>query len=129
MKKTYQWWKRRILHSLSLSDIIRIDHFRGFESYWSVKYGEETAINGKWEHGPGKDFFDRLSRETGDLPLIAEDLGVITPEVKELRDSLQLPGMKILQFAFDFNDKNEYSPHNIDGKNSLCTPAHTTMIL
>ncbi len=116
---TYQWWKKRILHSISLTDIIRIDHFRGFESYWSVEYGEETAINGEWEHGPGKPFFDRLSSETGALPLIAEDLGVITPEVKQLREMLHLPGMKILQFAFDFNNKNEYLPHNIYEKNCV----------
>jgi len=116
---TYQWWKKRIMHSLSLADIIRIDHFRGFESYWSVEYGEETAVNGEWEHGPGRPFFDRLKKETGALPLIAEDLGLITPEVKDLRDTLQLPGMKILQFAFDFNNKNEYLPHNIDEKNCV----------
>jgi len=118
-EKTYQWWKKRILHMLEFTDIIRIDHFRGFDSFWSVEHGEETAVNGKWEQGPGKPFFDRLKKETGSLPLIAEDLGMITPEVKELRDSLELPGMKILQFAFDFNSDNEYLPHNVDVRNCI----------
>lgn len=116
---TYQWWKRRILHSLEFADIIRVDHFRGFEAFWSVAHGEETAVNGDWLEGPGKPFFDRLKEEIGDLPLIAEDLGVITPKVKRLRDTLHLPGMKILQFAFDFNERNEYLPHNINRKNCI----------
>ncbi len=118
-EETYQWWKKRIVHSLSFVDITRIDHFRGFESYWSVNSEEETAVNGTWEPGPGKPFFDRLKEETGDLPLIAEDLGMITPEVKKLRDMLELPGMKILQFAFDLNSDNEYLPHNISRRNSI----------
>jgi 4-alpha-glucanotransferase len=115
-EETYQWWKERIKHSLSLTDIIRIDHFRGFESFWSVKYGEETAIDGEWIKGPEKEFFDRLKKDLGDLPIIAEDLGIITPEVKKLRDELEFPGMKILLFAFDQNNKNEYLTHNIINK-------------
>lgn len=118
-EETYQWWLKRIRHSLNLTDIIRVDHFRGFESYWSVKYGEETAIDGEWLKGPGKVFFDRLIADMGELPIIAEDLGVITPEVKKLRDSLSLPGMKILLFAFDQNNKNEYLPHNITDKHCV----------
>jgi len=122
---TYQWWLKRVSHSLKFTDIIRIDHFRGFESFWSVKYGEETAVNGKWIKGPGKNFFNRLVKDLGDLPIIAEDLGIITPEVKKLRDDISLPGMKILLFAFDQNNKNEYLPHNItDSKCIVYTGTH-----
>ncbi|HPD77756.1 MAG TPA: 4-alpha-glucanotransferase [Spirochaetota bacterium] len=118
-EETYSWWKKRICHNLQFVDVIRIDHFRGFESFWKVKYGEKTAINGHWEKAPGEEFFYRLKDEIGDLPFIAEDLGVITPEVKALRDSFELPGMKILQFAFGSDDKNDYLPHNIDNRNCL----------
>ena len=118
-EETYRWWLKRVKHSLTLTDITRIDHFRGFESFWSVRYGEETAIDGEWVEGPGKIFFDRLLVDIGDLPIIAEDLGVITPEVKKLRDDLNLPGMKILLFAFDQNNKNEYLPHNITDKECI----------
>jgi len=116
---TYQWWLKRVKHAFKLTDITRIDHFRGFESFWSVKYGEETAVDGEWVDGPGKVFFDRLLIDTGELPIIAEDLGVITPGVKKLRDDLGLPGMKILLFAFDHNNKNEYLPHNITNKHCV----------
>lgn len=118
-ENTYRWWLKRIKHALTLTDIIRIDHFRGFESFWSVKYGQETAEEGEWLPGPGKAFFDRLAADLGELPIIAEDLGVITPEVKQLRDSLNLPGMKIMLFAFDHNNKNEYLPHNITEKRCI----------
>jgi len=118
-EETYQWWLKRLKHSLSLTDITRIDHFRGFESFWSVRYGEETAIDGEWIEGPGKVFFDRLATDIGELPIIAEDLGVITPEVKKLRDDLGIPGMKILLFAFDQNNKNDYLPHNITDKKCI----------
>ncbi len=118
-EETLSWWKRRISHLKDMVDIVRIDHFRGFESFWSVPADEETAVNGEWVPGPGMPFFSWLRSELGDLPLIAEDLGVITPEVKALRDGLGLPGMKILQFAFDFNAKNEYLPHNIETPNCL----------
>jgi 4-alpha-glucanotransferase len=118
-EETYQWWRKRIDHTLKLMDIVRIDHFRGFESFWSVKYGEKTAIDGEWLKGPGRNFFDRLKKDLGDLPIIAEDLGIITPEVKKLREELSLPGMKILLFAFDHNNKNEYLTHNITDKESI----------
>jgi 4-alpha-glucanotransferase len=100
-------------------NIIRIDHFRGFEAYWSIPAEEETAVNGTWVKGPGLPFFKKLREEMGHLHLIAEDLGVITPEVEKLRDDLDLPGMRILQFAFDFNNKNYYLPHNIDNRNCV----------
>jgi 4-alpha-glucanotransferase len=113
LKQTgYQWWIERIRTSLFLYDIIRIDHFRGFAAYWAVPYAEKTAINGEWVPCPGKDFFDKLCEEFGELPIIAEDLGVITPDVEELRDGFRLPGMKILQFAFDSAEANDYIPHN-----------------
>ena len=116
---TYSWWKKRISHALSLCDIIRIDHFRGFDAFWSVKYGEETALNGKWIKGPGHDLFNRLKDDLGDLPLIAEDLGVITKRVRTLRDNMEFPGMKILQFAFDGGPDNDYLPHNIKTENCV----------
>ncbi len=116
---TYQWWLKRVKHILKLTDSVRIDHFRGFESFWSVQYGEKTAVDGKWIDGPGKILFDRLLTDLGELPIIAEDLGVITPAVKKLRDDLELPGMKILLFAFDHNNKNEYLPHNITNRHCI----------
>ncbi len=116
---TFSWWKRRINHLVELVDLLRIDHFRGFESYWAIPADEPTAIEGKWIPGPGVLFFDRLREELGDLPLIAEDLGIITRQVENLRDRYDLPGMKILQFAFDWNNKNSYLPHNITNKNCI----------
>ncbi|MEI6126485.1 MAG: 4-alpha-glucanotransferase, partial [Pseudomonadota bacterium] len=110
-RETVSWWAQRIRHLTGLVDSIRIDHFRGFESYWSVPAHEETAMNGTWEKGPGLEFFQQLRDELGDLPLIAEDLGDITPAVTQLREKLGLPGMKILQFAFDGNTGNSYLPH------------------
>ena len=105
------WWARRIRHLTGLVDSMRIDHFRGFDTYWSVPAKEATAVNGTWAQGPGLEFFRQLQEELGDLPLIAEDLGDITPAVTKLREDLGLPGMKILQFAFDFKNKNSYLPH------------------
>ncbi len=117
--ETFRWWVKRIAHLHRLVDLIRIDHFRGFEAYWSIPAEEKTAIKGKWVKGPGMQFFRKIRDELGHLPLIAEDLGVITPPVEKLRDDLGLPGMRILQFAFDFNNKNLYLPHNIDNNNCL----------
>jgi len=116
---TYFWWKMRMEHLLKAVDIIRIDHFRGFEAYWSIPARAKTAVKGKWLKGPGKQFFERLEQELGKLPLIAEDLGIITEEVEKLRDDLNLPGMKILQFAFDFNPKNSYLPSNFNNGNCI----------
>ncbi len=108
----YKWWIQRIRANLRLVDMLRLDHFRGFEGYWEVPAGEQTAEKGRWVKGPGTDFFQVLKRELGDLPLIAEDLGVITPPVTKLRDRFRFPGMKVLQFAFDGDSANEYLPHN-----------------
>ena len=120
-KDGFGWWIRRIGGAQKLYDVIRIDHFRGFEAYWSVPADEETAVNGKWKKGPGKKLFEAIQKELGeDLPIWAEDLGVITPEVEELRDEFAFPGMKILQFAFEGLDESDYHPHNLTTTNCIC---------
>jgi len=106
----FDFWVQRLRTQLELFDLIRIDHFRGFEAYWEIPAAEENAINGKWVEVPGEDLFHRLFKAFGDLPLVAEDLGVITPEVEALRDRFGLPGMKILQFAFSGDPDNPYLP-------------------
>jgi 4-alpha-glucanotransferase len=107
----YSWWIDRLRMALTLYDMVRIDHFRGFEAYWAIPAEEETAVHGQWVPGPGAKFFEAVNKELGDLPIIAEDLGVITPEVEKLRDDFRLPGMKVIQFAFSDPD-NVYLPHN-----------------
>lgn len=107
----FTWWISRFKSALSVVDYIRIDHFRGFEAYWEIPADEETAVNGEWIPGPGADFFRVIRDALGDLPIIAEDLGVITPEVEELRDTFELPGMKVLQFAWS-EPTNPFLPHN-----------------
>lgn len=118
-KAGYSWWISRIEECLKLVDVLRIDHFRGFESYWEIKFGEPTAVYGKWVKGPGKELFDAIENSLGNLPIIAEDLGIITDEVRELRDECGFPGMKILHFAFDQTPYNEYLPHNFKNTNSI----------
>lgn len=119
-KDNYAWWTRRIKHQLTMTDYLRIDHFRGFEAYWSVPYGEKTAINGKWIKGPQDALFKAVSQTLGDnLPIFAEDLGIITPEVEALRDSLGFPGMKVLQFGFENVEDNAFLPHQFH-KNCIC---------
>lgn len=109
----YSWWLRRIEYNLKLYDIVRLDHFRGFVSYWEIPASEKTAINGKWVDAPVKDFFNILYRHFPSLPLIAEDLGIITPDVREIMHMFGIPGMKVLLFAFgDDLPVNQYSPHN-----------------
>lgn len=103
----YRWWRRRVRHLLSLVDIIRLDHFRGFEAYWEVPAGAATARDGRWVKGPGHALFTALADELGELPFIAEDLGVITPSVIALKERYNLPGMKVLQFAFDGDDNGK----------------------
>ncbi|MEW6221430.1 MAG: 4-alpha-glucanotransferase [Thermodesulfobacteriota bacterium] len=115
----WAWWARRFAHLLRLFDVVRVDHFRGFESYWSIPAAEETAVAGRWLPGPGQPFFRYLAAQLGDLPIIAEDLGLITPEVEALRDALGLPGMKVLQFAFDAGAENAYLPHNFRTSNCV----------
>jgi len=120
----YDWWTRRFATVFSLVDVLRIDHFRGFESYWSVPGNDRTAENGTWKKGPGIVFFREMEKRLGQLPVIAEDLGMITPEVEELRDNLGYPGMKILQFAFDGNPANPYLPCNYDPNCVVFTGTH-----
>lgn len=108
----YQWWIERVRSTLNLVDLIRLDHFRGFAGYWEVPGRAKTAEKGRWAKAPGMDFFRTLKNALGDLPLIAEDLGVITPDVVALRETFGLPGMKILQFAFASGPKNPFLPHN-----------------
>ena len=98
--------------AFSLFDILRIDHFRGFEAFWEIPAAEETAVKGQWVKGPGENFFKAIQRKIGKLPIIAEDLGIITPEVQALRDKFEFPGMKVLQFAFGDGPDNDYLPHN-----------------
>ncbi len=120
-KNGYKWWTSRVRHQLTLCDILRIDHFRGLESYWSIPAGEETAINGTWVAGPREDLFRAIEKELGkNLPIIAEDLGLITPEVHALRESLGFPGMKILQFAFEGEGESTYLPHQFTDTNCVC---------
>lgn len=111
-QQDYAWWKNRLRTAFSIYDLVRIDHFRGFEAYWEVPASEETAVNGKWVKGPGAIFFDAMQQEFGALPIVAEDLGEITKGVYDLRDRYQFPGMKILQFAFDDSGQpNGFQPH------------------
>ncbi|MEB3279420.1 MAG: 4-alpha-glucanotransferase [Lyngbya sp.] len=108
----FNWWLQRVQSILDCVDIIRIDHFRGLQAFWAVPQGETTAINGRWIEAPGEALFNLLNERLGKLPIIAEDLGLITPEVEALRDKFELPGMKILQFAFDSGPDNPYLPYN-----------------
>ncbi len=121
----YAWWVRRLHKIFEMVDIVRIDHFRGFAAYWEIPGGAETAIHGRWVPGPAHDLFHSLRRQLPDLPVIAEDLGVITDDVEKLRDDFHFPGMRILQFAFGNDDKAEdYRPHNYPGNCVVYTGTH-----
>ncbi len=128
MKKDgYSWWLSRLNAAGKRYDRIRLDHFRAFEAYWSVPYGERTARNGKWMQGPGLDFLNTVKRKLPKLQLIAEDLGFLTPEVLQLRDAAGFPGMKVLQFAFDSREPSAYLPYCYS-PNSVCyTGTHDNM--
>jgi 4-alpha-glucanotransferase len=115
----YDWWVQRMRWAMQLCDFVRIDHFRGFESYWEIPANEPTAVHGRWVEGPKDDLFHVLRRELGDLPFIAEDLGMITAEVHALRDRLGLPGMKVLQFGFGNRGAHMYLPHFYH-ENAVC---------
>lgn len=110
-KTGYAWWIKRVRHSFTLYDVVRIDHFRGFDAYYSIPAGDETAERGHWEKGPGVKLFKRLKKVLGELDIIAEDLGFLTPSVYELLDATGYPGMKVLQFAFDDSESSVYLPH------------------
>ena len=119
-KTGYEWWISRLRHQLKLADFVRLDHFRGFDKYWAVPFGEETAVNGKWMKAPGINFFTHLEATLGyHMPIIAEDLGQIDQSVIDLRDKFGLPGMKILQFGFENPDENSFLPHNFV-RNCVC---------
>ena len=120
----FHWWQQRLNTQLQLFDVVRVDHFRGFEAYWEIKAEEKTAMHGRWVKAPGKKLLQTLQSTFHALPLVAEDLGVITDEVTALREKFQLPGMKILQFAFDNNPKNAYLPHNHEFNSVVYTGTH-----
>ncbi len=125
LKKTrFLWWIERMQTQRELFDIIRIDHFRGLEAAWEIPASEDTAINGQWVKAPGKALLKAINGELGPIPLVAEDLGIITPEVEELRDEFHLPGMKILQFAFGGNSDNPYLPDNYEKNCVVYTGTH-----
>ena len=108
----YAWWVARVKHALETFDLLRIDHFRGFAAYWRIPMHEATAVHGEWLPGPGAALFEAMERELGSLPIVAEDLGVITPDVEELRRRFRFPGMKVLQFAWSGDIDNPHLPHN-----------------
>ena len=120
----YDWWVQRMKCSLETCDIVRLDHFRGFESYWEIPADEPTAVHGKWVQGPGDDLFQVLRANLGDLPFIAEDLGLITEEVHALRERLEIPGMKVLQFGFGDPGAHIYLPQNFGPNCVVYTGTH-----
>jgi 4-alpha-glucanotransferase len=120
----YAWWTARLRAALAQVDLIRLDHFRGFEAYWEVPAGQPTAEKGRWVKGPGADFLRVLSEKLGRLPIIAEDLGVITPEVRQLRLQFDLPGMRILQFAFGGAPERRFLPHRHERNTVVYTGTH-----
>ncbi|MFN2144354.1 MAG: 4-alpha-glucanotransferase, partial [Anaerolineales bacterium] len=123
-QQDYRWWLARLRSIFSMVDIVRLDHFRGFVDYWEIPAGEKTAVNGRWVEGPGAEFLSRVKKEFGGLPIIAEDLGEISPEVYRLRDAFNLPGMKILVFAFDSGEGNEFLPHHYPENCVVYTGTH-----
>jgi len=123
-KEGYAWWVQRIRHIFELVDIVRIDHFRGFAGYWEIPASEPTAVHGRWMPGPGEALFKAIGKALGPLPIIAEDLGVITPDVVALRRKFAFPGMRVLHFAFDGGSGNAYLPHNHDSDTVVYAGTH-----
>ena len=123
-KDDFQWWRNRFANLFKMVDIVRIDHFRGFEAYWEIPGNAETAINGRWVKAPGDKLFKSIKKHLGDVAILAEDLGVITPEVEKLRDDFNFPGMKILQFAFGTDMETKFLPHNFIPNCVVLTGAH-----
>ncbi|MBW6492145.1 MAG: 4-alpha-glucanotransferase [Lentimicrobium sp.] len=125
LKETgFDWWIKRLSHNLELADIIRIDHFRGLVAFWAVPFGAKTAKDGNWIEAPANELFEAINNKLGELPIIAEDLGVITSDVDAVREKFNLPGMKILQFAFDDSKANPYLPHFYDQNSVVYTGTH-----
>lgn len=124
-KDGFAWWRARVTHALSLFDYIRIDHFRGLAAYWSIPAGEETALRGKWVEAPGEELLEGLLSDHPDLPIVAEDLGIITPDVERLKNRFGLPGMRVLQFGFSGETgTNPHAPHNIPENAVAYTGTH-----
>lgn len=120
----YDWWLKRIAHCFDLYDIVRIDHFRGFDEYYSIPYGDETAVNGHWEKGPGMDLFNTVKEKLGELDIIAEDLGFLTESVFKLLKDSGYPGMKVLQFAFDSSENSDYLTYKYQRNCVVYTGTH-----
>ena len=118
-KTGYKWWIKRIKHCFELYDVVRVDHFRGFDAYYAIPFGDPTAEHGKWEKGPGFELFAAIREKLGDVDVIAEDLGFLTPSVLRLVKRTGYPGMKVLQFAFDSREDSDYLPHNYE-RNTVC---------
>ena len=125
-KTGYQWWMKRMEYCFSLYDLVRVDHFRGFDEYYSIPYGQDTAVNGKWEQGPGIEIFRKMEEYFGqkELPIIAEDLGFLTPSVYRLLEETGFPGMKVLEFAFEEGGRSPYLPHNYTQNCVVYTGTH-----
>lgn len=123
-KNSFGWWTERIRRQRRLYDVIRIDHFRGFESYYAIPASSPDAASGSWQQGPGLKLFETMEKELGPLPLIAEDLGFLTPQVKKMLKQSGYPGMKILQFAFDSREDSDYLPHNYEKNSVVYTGTH-----
>ena len=123
-KDNYGWWVQRMRHSLKLYDVVRIDHFRGFDEYYAIPYGDKTAENGEWEKGPGMDLFRALHKDIKELRVIAEDLGFLTESVLDMLKESGFPGMKVLQFAFDGSEDSSYLPYKYDSNCVVYTGTH-----
>lgn len=123
-QENYSWWIERVRKSVEMFDLVRIDHFRGFAEYWEIPVTEPTAINGRWMPGPGEKLFSQIRNELGTLPVIAEDLGVITPDVVALLEEFDLPGMRVLQFAFGGSADNPYLPHHFNNNMVVYVGTH-----
>ncbi|MCI9327788.1 MAG: 4-alpha-glucanotransferase [Lachnospiraceae bacterium] len=120
----YAWWIQRISYCYKLYDVVRIDHFRGFDEYYNIPFGDTTAEFGRWEKGPGYDLFKVMKKKIGNKPVIAEDLGFLTPTVNQLLKKSSYPGMKVLQFAFDSREESDYLPHNYTANSVVYTGTH-----
>lgn len=125
----YIWWKNRLNAAMDMYDVVRLDHFRGFESYWSIPGTARTARQGDWKQGPGEEFFMRTCTDKNNFKIIAEDLGVITPQVRQLLKATGFPGMKILQFAFNPRESSDYLPHNIEENSVVYTGTHDNLTI
>ncbi len=120
----FAWWIKRLGAARHMYDVIRIDHFRGFESYWSIPAGDDTAMNGRWEKGPGMDFINAIKSALPEIDFIAEDLGFVTPEVRKLQEDSGYPGMKVMQFAFDSREAGNYLPHTYPENSVVYSGTH-----